>query len=215
MSLRLALVSWWTPKRVLAEMLGRVEESTVAALDCLLEKRAPAALAAIRAAERAPEGGLPARRAAMAPAGGLPVRRAAMASAHNVRIRALVAALGRENAISEGREALFPVGVMLGKEARGRLGTVDSPRDLERAARVLYKALGIDFTLEKLADGGMMMRVHRCALAGYYKAESCAILSAADEGVVRGLNPKLMMRFEQRMTDGPAECLARIGEEKK
>jgi len=202
MSLRLALASWWTPKRVLAEMLDRVEKSTIAALDGLLENHAPAALAALRAAERAPEGGLPARRAAMA-------------SAHNARVHALVAALGREEAISEGREALFPVGVMLGQEARDKLGPVDSPRDLERAARLLYKALGIDFTLEKLADGGMMMRVHRCALAGYYTAESCAVLSAADEGVVRGLNPEFKMQFEQRMTDGPAECLARIEEDKK
>jgi hypothetical protein len=202
MSLRLVLASWWTPKRVLAEMLGRVEKMTVAALDGLLEKHSPDALAAIRGAERATEGGFLARRAAMA-------------SAHNARVSALVEALGREKAISQGREALFPVGVMLGKEARDRLGLVDGPRDLQRAARILYRALGIDFTLEKLADGGMMMRVHRCALAGYYTAGSCAVLSAADEGVVRGLNPVFTMRFEQRMTDGPRECLARIWEEKR
>ena len=197
MSLRLALAAFWTPKRVLEEMLGRVEESTVAALDGLLEKHSPDALAAIRAAERAPGAGLPARRAAMA-------------AAHNARVNALIEALGRERAVSEGREALFAAGVALGREARERLGLGQGFRDFARAARILYRALGIDFTLEKLEGGVIAMRVHRCALAEHYTAGACAVLSAADEGVVRGLDPTLAMRFERRMTDGGAECVARI-----
>jgi hypothetical protein len=135
-----------------------------------------------------------------------------MAAAHNARVNALVEALGRERAVREGREALFPVGVMLGKEAKKRLGVGDGPDDLERAARILYRALGIEFTLEKRPDGAMMMRVHRCALAGHYTPEACEVLSAADEGVVSGLNPKLAMRFVQRMTGGSAVCIACIRE---
>jgi hypothetical protein len=197
MSLRLAFAALWTPKRVLEEMLGRVEESTVAALDGLLEKHSPGALAAIRAAERAPGTGLPARRAAMA-------------VAHDARVKALIDALGRERAVSEAREALFAAGVALGREARARLGLGEGSRDFERAARILYRALGIDFTLERLEGGVVAMRVHRCALAEHYTAGACAVLSAADEGVVRGLDPTLAMRFERRMTDGGAECVARI-----
>jgi hypothetical protein len=150
---------------------------------------------------------------AVKPEGNLDDRRAAMASAHNGRVGALVEALGMEKAVELGRQALFPVGVVLGREAKARLGVGESRADLERAARVLYRALGIHFTLEDAADGTMLMRVDRCALASQYTTEACAILSAADEGVVAGLNPRLTMRFEQRMTDGPAECLARIGEE--
>ncbi|RJR30668.1 MAG: hypothetical protein C4574_02090 [Candidatus Latescibacterota bacterium] len=197
MSLRLALLSLWTPKRALAEMLGRVEETTVAALDGLLAKHSPGRLAEIRAAEHLPGPGLDGRRAAMA-------------AAHNARVSALIEALGRERAVSEGREALFKAGVALGKEARERLGLGKGFRDFERAARILYRSLGIDFTLAKLDGGGMLMRVHRCALSEHYAPGACAVLSAADEGVVRGLDPTLAMRFEQRMTDGPAECVARI-----
>jgi hypothetical protein len=199
MSFKLALACWWTPERTLAEMLDRVATGTIAALDGILEKRSPGAQGAIRGAEREPEGGLV-------------TRRAAMAAAHNARVNALVEALGRERAVREGREALFPVGVMLGKEAKKRLGVGDGPDDLERAARILYRALGIEFTLEKRPDGAMMMRVHRCALAGHYTPEACEVLSAADEGVVSGLNPKLAMRFVQRMTGGSAVCIACIRE---
>jgi hypothetical protein len=156
MNLRLALAALWTSKRVLEEMLDRVEESTVAALDGLLEKHSPDALAAIRAAERAPGAGLPARRAAMA-------------AAHDARVSALIDALGRERAESAGREALFAAGVALGREARERLGLGEGSRDFERAARILYRALGIDFTLEKLEGGVIAMRVHRCALAEHYR----------------------------------------------
>lgn len=202
MSIRLALASRWTPRRALLEMLDRVATSTIAALDGLLEKHSPGALDAIRKAEKAPEGDIEARRAAMA-------------SAHNERVKALVAALGRDKAIPTGREALFPVGVMLGQEARGRLGVGDGIDDLERAARVLYRALGIHFTIERQKDGAMMMRVYRCALADHYSAEACEVLSAADEGVVRGLDPRKRMRFDKRMTCGHEACLALISEDER
>lgn len=202
MSLKLRLASLRTPERALVEMLDRVATGTISALDSALEKHSPGAPGAWRGAEKTPGGGLEGRRAAMA-------------SAQNARVRALVGALGRDKAIREGRAALFPVGVMLGKEARGRLGVGDGPGDLERAARILYRALGCDFSLDRHADGTMTLRVNRCALAGHYSAEACEILSAADEGVVAGLNPRYSMRFEQRMTAGSAECLARIREEGK
>ena len=202
MSLKLRLSALWTPRRVLEDMLCRVHVSTTAALDGLSEVYAPGAIGQMTWKAVMPEGDLEARRAAMA-------------SGHNARVRALVEALGREKAIELGRKALFPVGVALGREAKARLGAGESRADLERAARVLYRALGIHFRLEDAADGTMLLWVDRCALAGHYTTEACAMLSAADEGVVAGLNPKLRMRFEQRMTDGPAECLARIGEEGK
>lgn len=202
MSLRLALASRWTPHRTLVQMLDKVAMSTTAALDSLLERHSPGALDAIRKAEKAPGGDIEARRAAMA-------------SAHNARVEALVAALGREKAILSGREALFPVGVMLGREARERLGVGDSFEDLERAARVLYRALGISFTIERQRDGSMLMRVHRCALAEHYSAQACEVLSAGDEGVVRGLDPRRSMRFDKRMTCGHPVCLALITEEER
>ena len=200
MSLRLALASRWTPRRALLVMLDRVATSTIATLDDLLEKHSPGALDAIRMAETAPVGNIEARRAAMA-------------SAHNARVAALVAALGREKAIMTGREALFPVGEKLGEEARERLGVGGGMQELERAARVLYRSLGIHFTIERQKDGSMLMRVYRCALADHYSAEACEVLSAADEGVVRGLAPRRRMRFYKRMTCGHPVCLALISED--
>ena len=199
MSLRLRLASRWGRGEALLGALERVETLTIGALDALLEKSAPAALAVLRG----PPGG---------PIRTLDERRAAMATAQNARVKALVDALGREVAVRIGREALFPVGMTLGREARKRLDVGDSAEELGRAAAILYRALGIDFTLEARDGGGMMMRVHRCALAGRYTEEACEILSAADEGVVAGLSPKFRMSFEERMTGGHPCCLARIWE---
>ena len=199
MSLKLWLASRWLSGNARLSVLIDVERQTIGALDALLEKCSPEALSGLRRAQAVP---------------GRTVgdRRASMAAAQNGRVRALVAALGRKEAVRAGREALFPVGVELGKEARKRLGVGQSAGDLETAATALYRALGIDFKLEKRNDGTMILRVQRCALAGYYTDDACEILSAADEGVVAGLNPKYSMRFEQRMTGGSVECLARITE---
>jgi len=199
MSLKLRLASIWTPQGARLSMLARVERATTAALDALVAKHAPGKVAGLKVA-------------GAGSGGGLEQRRAAMASAHNARVKALVESIGRDGAIRAGREALFPVGKLLGEEARRELSAGDGPDDMERAARVLYRALGIDFTLERVPGGTMLMRVHRCALAAHYSPEACEILSAADEGVVAGLSPDYAMAFERRMTAGPKECLARIGE---
>ena len=202
MSLKLWLASAWTPQGALLSMLDRVERATTAALDALVAKHAPGKVAGLKGA-------------VAGTGGGLGQRRSAMASAHKARVKALVEALGRDRAVEAGREALFPVGKRLGEEARSELSVGDGPDDLERAARILYRALGIDFTLERPGGGTMVMKVHRCALAAGYSAEACEILSAADEGVVAGLNPRYAMRFEERMTSGRAECRARITEVRK
>jgi hypothetical protein len=199
LSLKLRVATWLAGEGAFVRLLDEVESQTLAALDALLRERAPGA--AIGPAVRTAAS----RRT-------LAERRAAMTIAQNERVRALVEALGRDEAIRAGREALFPAGVRLGTGAREQLGVGDTDGDLERAARLLYKALGIDFTLEHRADGTMTMHVHRCALAGHYMPEACEILSAADEGVVAGLSPKHSMRFEERMTTGNAECRARITE---
>jgi hypothetical protein len=199
LSLKLRAAGWLAGEGAFIRLLDDVESQTLGALDALLEKRAPGTVM-----------GPGLRTGAMGAT--LAERRAAMTIAQNARVRALVKALGRDEAVRAGREALYPVGVTMGADAREQLGVGDSADDLERAARLLYRALGIDFTLERRADGTMTMHVHRCALAGHYSEEACRILSAADEGVVAGLSPGYKMRFEQRMTAGPAECLALISE---
>ena len=58
------------------------------------------------------------------------------------------------------------------------------------------------------------MIVNRCDLSKYYSHEVCIILSAADEGVVHGLNENMNMQFKKRITEGASECTACINEVK-
>lgn len=198
MGLRLRLAAAWTPEATLARALDRVRELTVGGLDTLLAERAPGALERIKG-EEAPHTGP-----------GLGPRRAAMAQAHTARVEALIEAVGRDEALRLGRAAMREVGVRLGEEARARLGAGGSVDDLVRAARVMYRILGIDFRVERSSPDRAVMRVSRCALSDWYTEEACLVLSAADEGVVRGLNPDMAMAFSSRITCGAPECEAEI-----
>ncbi len=178
-------------------MLDRVARTTNGALDDLLAEHAWEELKRIRARE----GRSPWR---------LPARRARMAQCHCLRVLALARALGEKRAVELARARLFPVGVALGREARRFLGMRDALDDVERAARVLYRALGITFRLDPGPPPRLI--VERCALAQHYGSLACRVLSAVDEGVLAGLNPHLRMAFSERLTDGCAACVAEISE---
>jgi hypothetical protein len=125
-------------------------------------------------------------------------------------VEVLEAAVGHEQAVKLGREALFTVGRNLGKEARSKLGVGNSQKDLMRAAKILYRVLGIGFELEWIGNTSAQLTVNRCALAEQYSKQTCEVLSATDEGVVTGLHPHTAMRFRHYMTDGCGTCTADI-----
>jgi hypothetical protein len=195
--LRLTLASVFLPPWTARPVLREVAEATTGALDALLETYSPERLARIRAEENVRRGGLSARRQTMA-------------TAHRARVAALVDALGEAEGIRLARETLFPAGVRLGEAARQRLGTSDSPHDLVRAARVLYRVLGIRFHAEWHDERVAHVRIDRCALAAGYGDLTCRALSAADAGVVAGLFPGARFAFHERITEGRPACLARI-----
>ena len=195
MSLKLRASRLYTPSSMLRRELDRVREETTGALDGLLEEHAPGSVQGLE------EGDPPYK-------GDLAARRRAMAEAHRRRVAALVAALGREEAVRRGRLRLFPVGRGLGEEARERLGVGDDIGDLVTAAAVLYRVLGIHFEAETREDGSVLLRIDRCALAEGYDETTCMLMSAADEGMVRGLNPRVGMEFRERITAGGPACLA-------
>ncbi len=197
MSLPLRLAALWMPAFLLRRELDRVARVTTTALDALLAEHAPAALDRL-CREDAPMRGTPAQ------------RRAAMSQAHARRVDALVEALGQEQAVALGRAALFPVGQQLGREVRSRLRVGTSAADLLQAARVLYRVLGIEFTVRWEQGRPAFLCVHRCALAEHYTGVTCRVLSATDEGVVQGLNPDVEMHFEEYLTAGATCCLARL-----
>lgn len=195
MSFRLAMARFLMREPVLSRELGRVAELTTAVLDDMLDDHVPEALETIRA-EDSPM------------SGDLERRRIAMADGHRRRVSALVDALGEKDAVAEGRRRLFPVGERLGMEARKRLGVGDDVDDLVAAAELMYKVLGIDITSEEMEDGTRILLVERCALSHRYDATTCMMMSAADEGMVRGLNPKVELTFRERMTEEHPHCKA-------
>jgi hypothetical protein len=141
--------------------------------------------------------------------GSIEKRRAAMAVNHSLLLKALLDEVGHDKTVELGRETLFKVGVLLGEESRRRLGVGDSIEDLFTAARVMYSVLGIRFTVEE-EGGDHRIEVHRCELSEHYNELTCAVLSAVDEGVFRGLNPSASLSFERKITSGFPTCMAYI-----
>lgn len=197
MNLKLRFLAWWTPEYVLIKMLNRVAELTLETLDGLLRQYAPSDLGMINVKEN---------RSARS----LEQIRYRMSRDHEVRVKALIDVLGIEKTISLGREMLFKTGLRLGEEVRKELSVDNDLKDLVRAARVLYRVLGINFTVKFEGKSLAYLLINRCDLANCYSSPTCFILSATDEGVITGLNPKIKMVFEKRMTEGYRECKAKI-----
>jgi hypothetical protein len=110
---------------------------------------------------------------------------------------------------------LFLVGQRLGIETRVKLGVGDNPKDLERAAKILYRVLGIEFHLQWLDGKNANAIIDRCALAQKYSVLTCEVLSATDEGVINGLQPNVTMKFKEYMTSGCKNCRAELHFNKK
>jgi len=195
-SLRLRLASTWLPQWTVRDELERVSKLTTGALVSLLGEMAPASASAVTLALKPL-------------VGSVDDCRATMASNHKLLVDSLVDAVGERDAISLGRKALFTVGLSIGEESRTRLGVGDGMEDLIMAARVLYRVLGISFLVRE-EEKGLVLVVKRCALSNWYSERTCKVLSAVDEGVLRGLNPDVGMKFGQMITSGCPTCLARI-----
>jgi len=84
---------------------------------------------------------------------------------------------------------------------RFRLSTMS---EAMRAARVLYRAIGIEF---RSADGGLI-EIRRCFFSAYYTSATCRVISALDAGLVAGLARSGGLVFSQRITEGAAMCVA-------
>ncbi len=193
MGLRLTFLGWWTPKQVIYHELDRVASMTTDALKETIRNNTSVQVSGDQ----------------LHLSGSLTQRRAAMARLHNSLVATLVDALGEDQAVELGREALFKVGKSLGDESRRRLG-VQSPYDLVKAATILYRVLGIEFRVTWIDNLNATLTVHHCALAEEYRELTCRILSAADEGVVNGLVPNASMQFKDKLTGGCPSCTAEI-----
>jgi predicted ArsR family transcriptional regulator len=196
LGLRLLFLSWWTPKYIIYKELARVDALTTNALEALLtktstnikEEKTNGATSKVSIEER----------------------RDAMALKHANLVNSLVEVLGKEEAIRLGREAMFKIGEEIGRETCQKLGVGKSLKDLTKAAKILYRILGIEFEVRLQDSNTAILIVNRCAFAANYSELTCQILSATDEGTIKGLNQNMKMAFTQKMTSGHIECKAKI-----
>jgi hypothetical protein len=194
--LRLVLLEKWTPNYILSRELDHVARVTESALQETLKIRAPQAAQKMLSLKKQSKN--------------LDEKRDAMAKQQVQLVDALVNALGKDDAVAAGRKALFEAGKKLGMETRRRLGAGENTEDLVRAAKILYRVLGINFTVEWHTPTHATLTVDRCALAKDYSEVACFVLSATDEGVVEGLDGTLQMHFKDRITNGCSKCTAEI-----
>ena len=198
MGLRLLILSWWTPKSIISRELDRVDALTTDALETLLNKYSPDNNKKEKSKKEASSGG------------SIKQKRDLMGHKHTDLVNSLVEALGKEEAIRLGREAMFKVGQELGTETSQKLDVGNSLQNLIRAAKILYRILGIEFEVEQQNPNNAILIVNRCALAENYSELTCQVLSATDEGTIRGLNQNTSMTFTERITGGQPKCKATI-----
>ena len=131
-----------------------------------------------------------------------------MAKIHRQQVGALVEKMGREKGLALARERLRPWGVELGRRIKRLLGVGDTPEELEKGARIAYRALGIDFELTWVDSGKAEVRFFKCALSPVYDPDTCRALTFADEGMFEGLCPQARLVFTEHNPGGGKPCLA-------
>ena len=195
MGLRLLVLGWWTPNYIIRRELKNISSQSTTALKALIAEHASGKVDDTQKLQHPKS---------------IQEQRAIMAQIQAKLVEALEAEIGRDEAVKLGREALFSVGQNLGKQTRSRLGVGDNPKDLIKAAKILYRVLGIEFHLERLDRSNAKAIIDRCALAKQYSKLTCEVLSATDEGVINGLQPNVTMQFKEYMTSGCDNCRADI-----
>ena len=106
---------------------------------------------------------------------------------------------------AESMNRLRSGGAALGAKLKSDLG-VRTRGDVMQAARLLYRAIGIDF--RGTAEGEIL--ISDCSFRSAYTPEICGIVSALDEGVLSGLAGGGRLAFTARLTDGSPACRARF-----
>lgn len=100
---------------------------------------------------------------------------------------------------------LFEEASALGERAARRLRVGDEGEGLA-AARIVYRAIGIDFRPGALGR----VIVPRCGFAIAYTPEVCRLMSAMDSGLIAGLTGATGLSFTARITQGAPACRALV-----
>ncbi|OJW01889.1 MAG: hypothetical protein BGO39_28135 [Chloroflexi bacterium 54-19] len=94
-------------------------------------------------------------------------------------------------------------GYHLASKIRKR-GRLNSLKEVMAVARLLYRALAIDF--EGTPTGEITIR--QCYFSRFYSGQVCEVISALDEGILAGLAGEGKLKFSRRITEGYPTCRA-------
>jgi hypothetical protein len=107
--------------------------------------------------------------------------------------------------LSEIQRRLYDGAYRIGCDLR-RTFRITNTVDALAAARVLYRALGIDLTATPAGE----ITVHRCFFSEFYSIQVCQLIASLDEGLFAGLSGGGRLAFNQRITEGRECCKASL-----
>jgi hypothetical protein len=113
--------------------------------------------------------------------------------------------INKKEDIDRTRKRLYENAFKIGKEIRNKLRIL-SREDALKAARILYRAIGIDFLCSKSGE----VLVRSCYFSRFYSCEVCWIISSLDEGLIAGLTGGGRLWFRSRITEGNKSCVGTI-----
>jgi len=111
--------------------------------------------------------------------------------------------------VSQIKKRLYDGALRLGAKIRARL-KIHSRKDAMKVARLLYRAIGIDFHCDETGE----LTVRRCYFSSFYPCEVCWMISSLDEGLVAGLTDGGRLWFISRITEKNESCVGEIEFEK-
>ncbi|MBN1798819.1 MAG: L-2-amino-thiazoline-4-carboxylic acid hydrolase [Spirochaetales bacterium] len=194
MNLKLMLASKWIPQRVIKQELLFIAESTISLLNILLREHDLATAEPIRIQKNQSPDRI----------------RENMALIHVLQTRRLMEHIGHKETLARGRERLYALGQRIGGVFKNQFNIGDHLGDAQRAVQIMYKILQIKFHIQWISPIEAHLDVKHCSLARFYGEHTCALLCAADEGVINGINNALTMKFKNHLTQGHPFCRAEL-----
>ena len=111
----------------------------------------------------------------------------------------------QEERMARIRQQLFQQAFQYGQGWRKKFG-LSTMSEVMRAAKVLYRAIGIEFKGNEQGD----IEIDRCFFSHYYTSATCWVISALDSGLMAGLAGGGKLSFSQRITEGATSCRAKF-----
>ena len=107
--------------------------------------------------------------------------------------------------VSQLKRRLFDGAFRLGDKLRREMA-IHSRKDALKAAKLLYRTIGIDFHCNDAGE----VKINCCYFASYYSCDVCRIVSSLDEGLIAGLTDGGRLWFLSRITEGNNSCVGQI-----